>query len=269
MVSHPIGLVVPQGEERFPNSQAQVNGRTGCRQLTWAKTLTVLCGRSVLAIAAQAVVAGMFVLKGASMPWHAAAPWWSVYATLIDIGCLILMARFTRNEGISLRDLIGNVRWTRDPLLAIVWFLVVFPFFWAAAPVSSWLVWGTTQPNLYPGLLTSRTLPLWAVVYSFSVWWMIWSATEEMTYQAYALPRLQALAGRPWIALVLVSFWWTLQHSFIPLILDWHYVAWRFLAFLPGVAVMTLIYQRTRRLPPLIFAHYLMDISGILISLKF
>jgi membrane protease YdiL (CAAX protease family) len=266
MVSHLVAS--SESQAHSPNSQAEVNRRAALGQVTWAKALSVLCGRSVLAIAAQAVVAGIFVLKDISTPWHAAAPWWSVYATMIDLGCLVLIARFTRTEAIGLRDLIGKIRWTRDPFLGIVWFLVVFPFFWAAAPVSSWLVWGTTQPNLYPGLLTSRTLPLWAVVYSFSVWWMIWSATEEMTYQAYALPRLQALSGRAWVALVLVGFWWALQHCFIPLILDWHYVAWRFLAFLPGVVVMTLIYQRTRRLPPLIFAHYLMDISGILISLK-
>jgi len=98
---------------------------------------------------------------------------------------------------------------------------------------------------------------------------MIWSATEEMTYQAYALPRLQALTGRSWAGILIVSFWWALQHSFIPLILNWHYVIWRFFAFLPGVMAMTVIYHRTRRLAPLIFAHYLMDISAMLMTLKF
>jgi len=63
---------------------------------------------------------------------------------------------------------------------------------------------------------------------------MIWSATEEITYQAYALPRLQALTGRAWVGALIVSFWWALQHSFIPLILDWHYVVWRFLLSCPG-----------------------------------
>jgi hypothetical protein len=150
-----------------------------------------------------------------------------------------------------------------------LYFLVVFPFFWVATPLSSWLVWGATEPKLYPGLLTARALPLWAMIYSLTEWWMIWSATEEMTYQAYALPRLQALTGRSWAGILIVSFWWALQHSFIPLILNWHYVIWRFFAFLPGVMAMTVIYHRTRRLPPLIFAHYLMDFSAMLMTLKF
>jgi hypothetical protein len=37
---------------------------------------------------------------------------------------------------------------------------------------------------------------------------MIWSPTEEMTYQAYALPRIQALSRRAWVAVVVVGFWW-------------------------------------------------------------
>jgi uncharacterized protein len=252
-----------------PNLQDEVNQRARLRQITWLKAMTVVSGRSILAIAAQAAVACVFVLKHNPSPWQAAAPWWSVYATLIDVGCLALMARFTQAEGVRLRDLIGKVRWTRDPFVGILCFLAIFPFFWAAAPLSSWLVWGAKHPYMYPGLLTERVLPLWAMVYSLSIWWMIWSATEEMTYQAYALPRLQALSGRAWISVLVVSFWWTLQHSFLPLILDWHYVVWRFLAFLPGVVVMTLIYHRTRRLLPLIFAHCLMDFSAMLITLKF
>jgi len=262
-------MTLVRKQDRSPNSQAEVNKRVGLGQATCLKALVVVSGRSVLAIAAQAVVAGIFVLKHNPSPWSAAAPWWSVYATLIDLGCLVLISSFTRAEGIGLRDLIGRIRWSRDPFVGILWFFLIFPFFWAAAPFSSWLVWGTKQPYLYPGLLAGRVLPRWAVIYSLSVWWMIWSATEEVTYQAYTLPRLQALSGRAWFAILLVSFWWTLQHSFLPLILDWHYVIWRFVAFLPGVMVMTLIYQRTRRLPPLIFAHYLMDFSAMLMTLKF
>src|SRR5882762_10325093 len=101
---------------------------------------------------------------------------------------------------------------------------------------------------------------MWAVVYSLSMWWVIWSPMEEMTYQGYALPRIEALSRRRWMAVLVVAFWWTLQHSFFPLILDRHYMAWRFLAFLPGVMVLILVYLLIRRLPPLIVAHWPMDI---------
>ncbi len=39
-----------------------------------------------------------------------------------------------------------------------------------------------------------------------------------------------------------------------------------FVAFLPGVLVMILIYLRTRRLAPLILAHWPMDILGAIMT---
>jgi membrane protease YdiL (CAAX protease family) len=253
------------------NSQAEVDKRAALGQILWAGPLAAVSARTVLMILAQASVAGLYLLRHHPSPWRAAAPWWSVYGTLVDIGCLALMAGFLRREGIRLRDLIGGIRLRggRDIFVGIGWLALALPFFTLAAQLASKWVYGSTQPYLYPGLLAGRSLPLWAVIYSLSLWWIVWSPTEEMTYQAYALPRIQALSGRAWVAIVVVAFWWALQHSFIPLILDWRYVAWRFLAFLPGVTVFTLIYIRTRRLLPLIVAHWSLDAFAIVITLNF
>lgn len=258
-------------EPASSNSQAEVEKRATLGQVSWAGPLVMVTGRTVLAVLAQGIVAFVYMLRHNPSPWRAAAPWWSIYGTLVDIGCLALMARFTRMEGIGLGDLIGKIRlrWGHDVFVGVGWLLLIFPFFMVGAPLASKLAFGSTQPNLYPGLLAGRALPLWAVIYSLSAWWIIWSPTEEMTYQAYALPRLQALSGRWWIAVLVVTFWWALQHSFIPLILDWHYVVWRFFAFLPGVTVFLLIYLSTRRLPPLIAAHWPMDILAVLMTVKF
>jgi len=252
------------------NSQPAIEQRVALGKISWTGPLLLLMGRTVLAIVAQALVATVYLLRHHPSPWNAAAPWWSVYGTLVDVGCLVLLAKFTRAEGIGLRELIGRVRlrWGSDIFLGLGCLLLIFPFFLLAAAPSSKLVYGSAQPYLYPGLLAERVLPLWAVVYSLGFWWIFWSPTEEMTYQAYAMPRILVLSGHWWIAISVVSFWWTLQHSFLPLILDWRYVVWRFLAFLPGVIAFTLIYLRTRRLPPLIVAHWAMDFSAMLMTLK-
>ncbi|MGO9088093.1 MAG: CPBP family intramembrane glutamic endopeptidase [Candidatus Sulfotelmatobacter sp.] len=253
------------------NSKSALIKRMDQGRLTWSGPLLLVMGRSVLIIAAQAVTAGWLWLRFGSWSWNAAAKWWTVYGTLVDVGCLSLMAVYTRKEGIRLRDLIGRVRfrWGRDLFLGAGVLLLVFPFFGLAVPVASRLVWGTMQPQLYPGLLAGRALPLWGVIYSLSVWWPIWSATEEITYQGYALPRLEVLFRSQWKAVAVVGFWWALQHAFIPFIFDWKYIAWRFLAFLPGVVVFTLLYLRVRRLSPFIVAHWPMDIYAVLLTLKF
>ncbi len=118
-------------------------------------------------------------------------------------------------------------------------------------------------------LMHVHPLPIWATVYALTVWWLIWSPTEEITYQAYVLPRLQVLTGHTWIAFVIVGFFWSAQHCALPLILDWRFVLYRFLSFVPGVLALMFFYWRKRRLAPLIVAHWPMDIAAAVASTLF
>ena len=252
------------------NSNQKIEDSLSRRQIGWSAPLAVMMARSIFMIAAQGLVAISFAARGYQSAWNLAASWWTVYATLVDIGCLVLLVKFARSEGIRLRDLIGPIRlgWGRDIVLGVVCFLIYLVFFTFPGLLASKLVFGTTHPSMYPGLLVARKLPLWATVYSFSIWWLIWSPTEEMTYNGYALPRIEAWTGSRPIAVLVVSFWWAIQHSFLPFILDWKYVVWRFLFFLPGVVIACLIYLRIRRLTPLILAHWPMDLMAVFFTLS-
>lgn len=252
------------------NSQLSIQNRVAEKHITWAGPLLIVVGRSALMFVAQGIVAVIMLLRGSPTPWISAAPYWTVYGTLIDIGCLALLRKFTGAEGTTIWNLIGPIRWRngRDFFVGLGFWVAASPLFVLGGMLSAWLVYGTTQPNVFPGVVMGRVLPVWAIVYSCSVWWMIWSPTEEITYQGYVVPRIEALSGRTWVAVVVVGFWWALQHSFIPFIADWRFVLWRFLAFLPGIIMFIFLYLRTRRLAPLIVAHYLMDIIGVVMTIK-
>jgi membrane protease YdiL (CAAX protease family) len=249
-------------------------GRAAARQAVagWGPVLTVLVARTGLALIVQAALAGFFWLRGEADPWQATLPWWTVYGTAVDAGCLILMAVFLRREGKSLLDLLrgrgGSVG--RDLLLALGLVVALFPVaVIGAAMLSGWLIYGVLQPTVGEGLTTARHLPVWAIAYSLTVWWLIWSPTEQMTYNGYVLPRLEALTGRPWLAVALVGFWWAFQHPMYPLMLDWQYVVWRLLVFLPLGVIMPLLFRKLRRLRPLIFMHWVMDLTGVVMTIAF
>ena len=242
------------------------NGR-----ISWTGPLVLLVGRSAFMFVAQAIFALVFMLNRDPSPWRAAAPYWTVYGTLVDLGCLTLVWRFTRTEGTTIRGLIGTIRWrrVRDLFAGFGYFFLIFPFFVAGGVLCGWILYGTFRADPIPGILSARVLPAWAIVYSCSLWWMIWSPTEEITYQGYVLPRIEALTGHTWIAVAIVGFWWALQHSFLPFVPDWRSSLWRFMAFPPGVFATILVYVRTRRLAPLIVAHWMMDILGMLMTTRF
>jgi len=252
------------------NSIEVLSERARVGILGWTGPWLVLVGRSLLIIAAQAVTVCILWMRFHSWSWNAAAKWWTVYGTLVDIGCLTLMAVYTRREGIRLRNLIGRVRlrWGRDLFLGAALLMLVFPFFILGAASATRMVYGSGQPPVFAGLAAGRVLPLWGIIYSLTLWLLIWSPTEEVTYRGYVLPRLEALCRKRWLAYGLVSFWWTLQHVFLPFILDWKFVLWRFLAFVPGVVLLTLPSLKIRRLAPFIFAHWPMDLIALFMTLK-
>jgi len=255
----PLGLETVNAQTFAPKPDRSVP-----RGFAWTGPVMLVCLRSVLLIAAQASLALLLLLRGTPQPWRNAGDWWAVYGTVADVGCLLALHFFTRREGLRLRDLLGPVRMRlgHDLWLGLGYYLLLFPVYFASTVVAKRLLFASDGNTLVRYLSHAHPLPLWATVYGLSVWWLIWSPTEEATYQAYCLPRWRQLTGNSWVSISMVGFWWTAQHCALPLILDWRYLLFRFLAFLPGILLTMFIYLRTRRLAPMIFAHWLLDISA-------
>jgi membrane protease YdiL (CAAX protease family) len=224
----------------------------------------MLFARAALGVGAQAVVAVGFALGASPTPWHDAEPWLPVYGTLIDAGCLALLWRLTRSEGIGLFDLVGfrPARLARDVLLGVALIPVSLVFIFGGTYAAGWLVYGAARPPYFLG-----GLPLPAALYGVLVWPFIWGLTEQMTYNGYLLPRFQVLCRSTSLAVAIVVFAWSVQHVFMPLTFDSKFMAFRLFASVPFSIFETLLYLRLRRLIPLAIAHALMDGATVLIPL--
>jgi len=164
----------------LPNSKTKLQERLQTRRITWKWPLIIVFARLIFAVLAQALVAGLYMLQGNPTPWQAAAPWWIVYGTLIDIGCLVLLARLARQEGIRLSDLINFQRQNlgRDFLLGLGFIVLYIILAMAGGIIAGLLVYGATPA---PAIMVP--LPLWGTLYSLIVWPIIWAFAEELTYQ--------------------------------------------------------------------------------------
>jgi hypothetical protein len=103
------------------NSHEALIRRRDAGTLKWRGPALLLFARPAFGVAAQAVVAGIYAMRGSATAWHDAEPWLPVYGTLIDAGCLTLLWHFTRREGMRLFDLIGfeRKRLVRDVLIGL------------------------------------------------------------------------------------------------------------------------------------------------------
>lgn len=212
---------------------------------------------------AQGLVAGIFALRASPTPWQDAEPWLPVYGTLIDAGCLAMLWRLTRREGIRLVDLIGfdRARLMRDVLLGIALIPIGLALILGGVYATGWLLYGAPSPPYLFGVL-----PLPAALYGTFVFPLIWGITEQMTYNGYLLPRFQIVFGRTGLAVVLVAVVWSLQHAVMPLVFDWKYVIFRSLSPIPYSLFQTLLYLRVRRLIPFAVAHACLDGASVLIG---
>ena len=245
------------------NLPGAIKDRVAAGRIPRIGPLLLVALRTVLWFTFQCLLALVLFALHRPAPLRAAGNWWMIYGTLSDLCCLLGMWYFTGKEGIRLRDLTGPIRMRhgRDLFLGLGILVLSYPLLIGGGFLAAALVYGSTAKVPLEFILQRHSLSLWATVYTLTVWWIIQSATEEMTYQGYALPRLQALTGRTWMSVAIVGFFWAAQHCMVPFVADWHYLAYRFLMFLPMVLVWMPVYLRMRRLAPFIVAHWPMDFA--------
>jgi membrane protease YdiL (CAAX protease family) len=215
------------------------------RNLPWWPVLLFLPVRGVLSFLAQAFTALVLWSTGDPAPWESSRGWWTVYGTLTDAGCLIMLVVLLRREGLRLRDVFGLTRTNLGPQLRSIplYLLALLPAV-AAASLATLPFYG---PGALPPQVTAIHLPAWAALYSCTVWPVVWAFTEEMVYLGFLLPRLQAVTGRTWKTAAVVVFFWSAQHLVIPFIPDGTYLISRMLGALLITTGLTLSFVLLRR----------------------
>jgi uncharacterized protein len=231
------------------------------RRFAWAGPLSMLFARFLFALLFQGLTAVFFSLRGSLTPFQSAAPWWTVYGSLIDIACLISIAFLLRGEGLKVPALIDFNRdfFWKDIRMAFVLVLVFLIVGFIGGTLTGILIYGGPPPATMGGL------PLWGILYSLIIWPALWGFTEQLTYQGYVLPRLQNLTGKTRLTILMISVGYALQHTALPLVLDWKFILFRALSSLPFL-IMVPIYLRTRRLAPFMISHWIIDALSVAVA---
>jgi hypothetical protein len=228
----------------------------------------MLVSRFALFALWQAVIAGVYALQGDPAAWESSIAWWPLTATAANVIGLWLLARLARHEHFRWRDVIRFDRRTLKPDLLTYLGLTLISLPVAFLPnlvVGSLLFGDAAQASN----LMIRALPAWAAVVTLVTFPITNALAELPTYYAYAMPRLQALSRRGWLALALAAFWHAAQHCTLPLLFDARFIVWRLAMFLPfALLVAVVVRWRPRLLPYMLAGHVLLDLQMSLMVLS-
>lgn len=179
---------------------------------------------------------------------------------VVDGGTLLLLAWYLRREHLRFRDLLGmqRSRLARDVGLGLGLFVVLLFLSQAFRLVGLFVAFGPGFITVFQQVMESfaSTRPSFLfVLWTLLVLPATTSITEEITYRAYALPRLEALSQRASVALLINALGFGLQHVLLPLVSVQVSLARLVETFLLGLAFGA-AYLRLRRVLPLIIAHW-------------
>jgi len=244
-----------------PNSQTEIQKRMVKGKITWAGPLIMLSSRTVIGLIVLVLVAAIF-FRGSADHWAEAFSWWRVYGALVGIGGLIPLFFLARREGIRILDL-GNYSqggWLRDVLIGVGIFIPYLLL--AGGPVVGMIL------LQYPAPEPTAQPPLWALLFSITIWPIIWAFSEDNTYLGYCLPRVEALTGgRKWQVVLVIWFFLSLQHVLFPFAgLAWQILVSWFIGLIPAEIFYCWLWWRLGRLLPIIVAHVLADAVTLLVA---
>ncbi|MBO0795302.1 MAG: CPBP family intramembrane metalloprotease [Ktedonobacteraceae bacterium] len=257
-----------------PNDIEILKIKVSEKHITWTWPLILCFIRFPLLLVGFVIALTYYTMIGNSHAFNNALSMSNFYTTLTaDLGCLVLLAWLTRREGIRLRDLFASPRGKRGARevllnigLCIPIFIVFYITFILASGLSSLVVYG---PSAFQQMQQSSTfdplsqgLPLWLFWWATLILPLGVGFLEEMTYRAYAQRRLQALSGKAWVAIFVMSLGFGMQHIAYSMT-SWQDALSRFLAMFLSGLVIGCLYQLTKRLVPLIFAHWLLDFLAL------
>lgn len=230
------------------------------RQMTWAIALPVL---RIVLVAAASTVTWLIITSiepGVSFPPPAMLA--AVAMLPVNLICLWLLSRLLRAEGRGIRLLLGFEprRIGKDLLWGLLWILVLYLPFSGTIIFVTWLqhgreVFERMQTVFFdPASVPTLTPVAWSVLAIVAVvtFAPLNAPVEELVYRGYA----QGNLARSWwtpLAVVIPSILFGVQHIWYAATPD-AVVAYVCAFFVWGIG-SALIYQRQRRLMPIVFAH--------------
>lgn len=179
---------------------------------------------------------------------------WSVIASIANILTIYILTVAAKSRKMTYSQLINfrKGQFRANDILLIIAFAAVGM---SGMFLSGLVCYGTIQPEVSVRLIAP--IPPFFAMSNFLLLPITATLAEDGLYLGCGTARIE----NKYAAVIVPSFFYALQHCFIPAIFDVRYIVYRFLMFLPLTVIFCLYYQKKRSPLPLMISHGLLDLA--------
>ena len=177
---------------------------------------------------------------------------WSVVASAVNIITIIVLIFMTEKNG-GLKKLINYEKGRTKPKHVIGMSILILCLGMGGMNLAGFLCYGII-PYAAPMMIAPIPIPL--AVINLIVLPVSTALAEDSIYLGCGVGTIK----NRYLSVILPSFFFALQHSFIPTLPDARYMVYRFLSFLPLSIVLCIIYRKNRNPVPIMTGHAVIDL---------
>ena len=203
--------------------------------------------RSVIFIAVFIVIS-MIAGKGLSDISNT----WSVVASAVNIITVAALILLTKNDG-GLKKLINYEKGKTTPKQVVGMSVLIICLGMGGMYLAGFLCYGII-PYAPPMMIAPIPVPL--AVINLILLPVSTALAENSIYLGCGVNTIK----NRYLSVILPSFFFAVQHSFIPTLPDVRYMIYRFLSFLPLTILLCIIYRKNRNPLPIMIGHAFIDL---------
>lgn len=180
--------------------------------------------------------------------------WWSVIASVINTLVIGILLFLCKKQKITYGKLVqyekGKCKWYVALLIVISMLIVGMGGMYLAG----YICYGAF-PYLAPMLVAP--IPFILAIVNLFLLPITTTLAEDGLYLGLGVSHIK----NKWIAIFVPAFFYAIQHSFIPMLLDGRYIMYRFLSFLPLTLWICCWYYKNRKPLPIMIGHGILNVA--------
>lgn len=180
--------------------------------------------------------------------------WWSIVASIVNIATILILVVIAKTKNMNYWNLINYQKGQTTIKQVVVMSAVILVVGMTGMYLAGYVCYGVIP---YAAPMMIAPIPLWLSIINIIVLPITTAFAEEGIYLGCGVNQIK----NKYLAVIVPSFFFALQHSFIPTLFDARYIIYRFLSFLPLTIILCLHYYKKRNPLPIMIGHAIIDVA--------